>query len=51
MGVEEKIQKHALLQQDITVHGDRVQEVDEQSKEFLCPTDKGNSKGITCSSR
>lgn len=43
LGVEDILQKHSLLQQDIVVHGERVKEIDEQSKEFLTPTEEGIS--------
>ena len=43
MGVEDILQQHSLLQQDIAVHGDRVKEIDEQSKEFLSPTQEGKA--------
>uniref|UniRef100_H2ZPE1 Spectrin beta chain n=1 Tax=Ciona savignyi TaxID=51511 RepID=H2ZPE1_CIOSA len=38
MGVEDILQKHMLLEQDITVHGDRVKAIESQSQEFLQPT-------------
>ena len=41
MGVEDILQKHSLLQQDIAVHGERVREIDEQSKEFRTPSEEG----------
>uniref|UniRef100_F6Q5V5 Spectrin beta chain n=1 Tax=Ciona intestinalis TaxID=7719 RepID=F6Q5V5_CIOIN len=40
MGVEDILQKHMLLEQDITVHGDRVKAIENQSQEFLQPTDE-----------
>ena len=41
MGVEDLLQKQSLLQQDIAIHGERVREIDEQSQEFLNPSEEG----------
>ncbi|XP_076810469.1 spectrin beta chain, non-erythrocytic 1-like isoform X3 [Clavelina lepadiformis] len=43
VSVEDMLQKHSLLEQDIAVHGDRVKAIEDQSLEFLNPTDEGYS--------
>ena len=40
VSVEDMLQKHSLLEQDIAVHGDRVKAIEDQSLEFLNPTDE-----------
>nr|CAB3266546.1 spectrin beta chain, non-erythrocytic 1-like [Phallusia mammillata] len=37
MGVEDMLQKHSLIEQDISVHADRVKSIESQSKEFMQP--------------
>ena len=40
--IEDIFQKHLLLEQDITVHGDRMKAIEEQSEEFTSlDEDKG----------
>lgn len=41
MGVEDLIQKHTLLEQDIAVHGDRVKVLEAQSSKFMEKQDGG----------
>ena len=41
MGVEDLQQKHALIEQDITVHGERVKALEAQSEKFMKPLEDG----------
>ena len=43
--IEDIFQKHLLLEQDISVHGDRMKDIQQQSEEFI---NLDESKG-TCS--
>ena len=49
MGVEDLIQKHALLEADVAGYGDRVSTVNHQASKFMDPKGPDGSGG--CSSQ